>query len=108
MRSYHYHRESDQLPVRGVTTESIMRTATFACGVADKRSGQPPRYDDFMFDQEAGDQMAKATINAHWHYERGRQWASLAPLDMPLKVDGKLNPKAIALCRAAAGQEYVV
>lgn len=55
-----------------------MRTAAFARGVGDKRSGRPPRYDDFMFDQDAGDHMAKATINAHWHYERGRQAPSAA------------------------------
>ncbi len=76
--TYHYDRESDQLPVHGVSTESIMRTAAFARGVGDKRSGRPPRYDDFMFDQDAGDHMAKATINAHWHYERGRQAPSAA------------------------------
>ena len=59
MRSYHYHRENDQLPVRGVSTVSIMRTAAFARGVADKRSGRPPRYDDFMFDQDRGDQIGQ-------------------------------------------------
>jgi hypothetical protein len=33
--------------------------------------------------------------------ETGRQWAALAPRSMPLRIDGKLNPKAIALCDIA-------
>ncbi len=52
-----------------------MRSAAFTAGVNGKRSGQPPRYDDFVFDQDDGDIVAKAKINGHWHYERRRQWA---------------------------------
>ncbi|HEY7229160.1 MAG TPA: hypothetical protein VH558_02190 [Pseudolabrys sp.] len=78
-----------------------MRSRHFAGGVNDKRTGQPPRYDEFTFDQSDSDAVAKAMINGHWQYERGRQWASIAPLSMPLKIEGKLNPKAVALYRAA-------
>ena len=50
---------------------------------------------------------AKSKINAHWNYERGRQWASLAPKSMLVKVDGALNPKAVALYEAARNRGYI-
>ncbi|MGD0026869.1 MAG: hypothetical protein ABSC37_19990 [Xanthobacteraceae bacterium] len=31
----------------------------------------------------------------------------IAPLSMPLKIDGKLNPKAVALFRAASNRKYI-
>jgi hypothetical protein len=75
-----------QVRTRAATAEQIMRSGSFAQGVADRRSGRPPQ-----FDREDG--------NGHsqWAYERGRIWASIAPLDMPLRINGKLNPKAVAL-----------
>jgi hypothetical protein len=85
------HQES----VRRVSIESILRTVAFAAGVDDVRNGRPPNYDSYHG-------------NDHWSYERGRQWASLAPVSMPLKVDGKLNPKAVALANAAYERRLIV
>ncbi len=51
-------------------------------GVDDVRAGKPARFDEFDSDD----------------YERGRQWAMIAPLTMPLRINGgKLNPDAIRL-----------
>jgi hypothetical protein len=76
---------ADQIDTVECTTESIMRTADFAAGVSDVRAGRPPRFDEF-YDA--------------WSYERGRLWATLAPMSMPLRIGHKLNPKAVALfCR---------
>lgn len=106
---YRYHdRDCDQVPVRGVSAESIMRSTAFAAGVNDRRTGKPSRYDDFSFDQSEGEAVASAKINRHWDYERGRQWASIAPFSMPLRIDGKLNPKAVALYRAACKRGYTL
>lgn len=106
-RHYSLDRNVDQIPVRGISLEAIMDSAAFAQGVNDKRTGRSPAYDEFTFDQVDGETFAKASINRHWNYERGRQWAAVAPLSMPLKIDGSLNPKAIALYRAARKRDYV-
>lgn len=105
-RRFH-DRDHEQVPTRGVSAESIMRTADFARGVADKRGGQVPRYDGYNFDQSEGDEAVKVKINGLWNYERGRQWAAVAPLTMPLKIDGDLNSKAVALFRAARQRSYI-
>lgn len=102
-----FDRQCEQIPTRPVSIETTMRSAAFAAGVNHKRAGQPPRYNDFNFDQSEGDAAAEAATNGHWNYERGRQWASIAPLSIPPKIDGKLNPKAIALYRAASHRGYI-
>ena len=90
-----------------VTTATIMQTADFARGVSDKRNGRPPAYDTYNFYNGEADKVAEAKINGLWNYERGRQWACLAPRTMPLRIDGKLNPKAVALCKIAFDRDYV-
>ncbi len=84
-----------------------MRTADFARGVADRRAGKSPDYDADVFCQDDGDDAAITATNAAWAYERGRQWACLAPLSMPLRVKGKLNRKAIALFKAASMRSFI-
>jgi hypothetical protein len=32
-----------------------------------------------------------------FEYERGRQWATVAPLHMPTMINGKVNPAAVSL-----------
>jgi hypothetical protein len=96
-----------QVPTRGTTAKAIMRTAAFLAGVDDVRNGRPPNYETFNFSAGEDDLDAKEKINAHWNYERGRQWASLAPRSMLVKVDGALNPKAIALYEAARNRGYI-
>jgi hypothetical protein len=76
-----------------VSIESIMRSARFAQGVKAVRAGQPARFDDYVGD---------------WEYERGRLFASLAPISMPVWINGKLNPRAIALLRAAFARGLVL
>jgi hypothetical protein len=68
--------------------EQIMASVAFRHGVADVRCGRPPRFDT---ETEGG-----------WLYDWGRQFAVLAPLDMPIVMKRKreLNPRAIELfCR---------
>lgn len=81
----------EQVPTRAVSAEYIMRHAAFARGVAEKRNGRPPDYD----------------ANDDWEYERGRLWASIAPLSMPLKIGGRLNPKAVALYKGARKRNFI-
>jgi hypothetical protein len=97
-----YHdRDREQVSVRLISVKSIMRSAAFAAGVADARSGRPPAYDNYTFNQDAGEAAASRKINGHWNYERGRQFAAIAPVTMPVKIDGGLNPKAVVLYRTA-------
>jgi len=76
-----------------------MESREFARGFEDARRGIP-------FDWRIG---ADATdANASWHYERGRLFAHIAPLNMPLRISGFLNPKALALCGAAFKREFII
>ena len=83
--------EPEQIPTHRVTIEMIMASPEFARGLGDARKGVP-------FDWRSGD----------WNYERGRLFAHIAPLGMPLRIDGHLNPKAVALCEAAFDRELII
>jgi hypothetical protein len=83
---------TDQADTRLTTTRAIMRDPAFAAGVSDVRNGVPFDYNH---------------LNS-WEYELGRLWAYLAPTTMPLKIKGKLNPKAIALCDLAFKRKYLI
>jgi hypothetical protein len=98
---------SEQVPTRAISAQAIMRSAAFVAGVEDVRNGRPPDYDAFTFNQGEEYLGAASKITAHWNYERGRQWASLAPRLMPLKIGAALNPKAVALFCAAAKRGYI-
>ena len=80
-----------QVPTKQVTTAMIMASPEFARGLDDARKGVP-------FDWR----------NGKWNYERGRLFAHIAPLGMPLRIDGHLNPKAVALCEAAFDREFII
>jgi hypothetical protein len=80
-----------QVPTKGTTAARIMASPEFARGLDDARKGVP-------FDWRNGD----------WNYERGRLFAHIAPLGMPLRIDGHLNPKAVALCEAAFDRELII
>jgi hypothetical protein len=77
----------DQIPTRSVTIVEIMSAPMFELGVADVRAdrGYPLGYDLW------GD------TNDRWDYERGRQWARLAPRHLKLKIDGKVTVEALRL-----------
>jgi hypothetical protein len=80
-----------QVPTIITTAESIMASPEFARGLDDARKGAPLDW-----------------RNGGWNYERGRLFAHIAPLGMPLRIDGHLNPKAVALCEAAFDRELII
>jgi hypothetical protein len=81
-------RRCDQVPTAPISAATIMRRTNFRHGLEDARSGRPPRFDELDDDC--------------WSYERGRLFGFIAPLTMPLTVDGKLNRKALALFEVAS------
>ena len=88
------HSVMEQADTIAVTPRQIMATAGFAAGVADVRTGKPTRFDSFGDDD--------------WAYERGRQWALIAPMSMPLRLGRKLNPEAVLhFSRAMFRQEIL-
>jgi len=80
-----------QVPTRKVTITMIMASPEFALGLDDARKGVP-------FDWR----------NGKWNYERGRLFAHIAPLSVPLRINGRLNPKAVALCDAAFDRGLII
>jgi hypothetical protein len=74
----------EQICTVDVTIIEIMSSPQFALGVADARSGRLYR---------AG--YGTWHTNGQWNYERGRQWARLAPASCALKRDGKITPEAV-------------
>jgi hypothetical protein len=75
---------AEQIDTTLTTTRAIMGSVGFAAGVADVRAGKPARFDS-SFDADV------------WTYERGRLWAYLAPVSMPLRIGRRLNPEALRL-----------
>jgi hypothetical protein len=80
-----------QVSAERTTVERVMASPEFACGLDDARKGVP-------FDWR---------INT-WAYERGRLFGHIAPLGMPLRINGHLNPKAVALCEAAFDRKLII
>jgi hypothetical protein len=74
-----------QVPTQGVPTERIMLDRAFIRGFDEVRAGRP-------FDYFADDA---------WEYERGRLFAYIAPISMPLPESGELNRRAKFLFEAA-------
>jgi hypothetical protein len=73
-----------QALTRSVSIRRIVACCEFARGLAEVRKGVP-------FNENKRD----------WNYERGRCFGFIASLDMPLRIGGKLNPKALKLAQAA-------
>jgi hypothetical protein len=78
---------TEQEPTAIVSTVSIMMRDNFQQGVDDVRLGRPARFDELDDD--------------FWAYERGRQFAMVAPISMQVWIGNKINPKAMRLYRAA-------
>jgi hypothetical protein len=78
-----------------VKTERLMRPAAFLRGVEEVRKGVAPDFDFFSLTNDA------------WAYERGRQWALIAPCSMPLYVGARINPKAIILFDKAHDRGWI-
>jgi hypothetical protein len=83
-------RTGDQVPTRLVTVAEIMQQPEFARGAADVRAGRgyPTDYDAWGHD------------DCRWSYERGRQWATLAPRHIPLMINGKVTRAALGWYRS--------
>jgi hypothetical protein len=75
----------EQVKTEKVKIEDVMRTAAFRRGVSDYRHGR--KHFDEENERDPGD----------WHYERGRQFAVLAPCDMQVvsQRTQELNPEAV-------------
>jgi len=71
--------------------DEIVWNTAFRRGFAEARSGRQPKFDDELMFQDG----------LAWVYEWGRQFAILAPPDLPLVLpdEGALNPKAVELFR---------
>jgi hypothetical protein len=74
-----------------VTVRDIVASEEFARGLDEVRREIPFNPD-----------------NDSWDYERGRCFGFIAPLDMPLRIKGKLNPKALALADAAFNRKLLI
>jgi hypothetical protein len=84
---------TSQVKTIAITTERVMGSPEFARGFEDARMG-------VSFDWRIAD--------SDWHYERGRLFAHIAPLSMPLRIGRKLNPKAVALFDAAFSRKLII
>jgi hypothetical protein len=80
-----------QARTHAVSTRSIVASKDFARGLEEVRAGRPFNPD-----------------NGSWSYERGRCFGFIAPLGMPLRIDGKLNPKAVKLADAAFDRKLLI
>ncbi len=85
MKRYKLREGDDQVPTRPVSLEWIIGHPKFAQGVADVRGGRgyPAAFDAWQNTDDA------------WNYERGRQWATLAPRHVRLKFNGKITAAAV-------------
>ena len=70
---------------------SIVVSHAFARGVEEVRAGLP-----FNPDVDS------------WDYERGRCFGFIAPLDLPLRIGTRLNPKALKLAEAAFSRKLLI
>ena len=81
----------EQASTRWVSIRSIVTSKEFARGLDEVRKGLP-----FNPDIDS------------WNYERGRCFGFIAPLGMPLRRRGKLNPKALRLAWAAFTRKLLI
>jgi hypothetical protein len=96
MSNRRFDREQKQISTISITVQEIMETSEFARGFEDARAG-------IAFDWRIG-----SATNHSWSYERGRQFAHIAPITMALRINGKLNRKALLLCSAAFAREIIL
>ena len=73
------------------SARDIISTREFARGFEEVREGLP-------FNANRDD----------WNYERGRAFGFIAPLDMPLRIGTRLNPKAVKLAEAAFSRKLLI
>ena len=73
------------------SARDIISTRAFACGLEEVREG-----------------LAFNPNNDSWDYERGRCFGFIAPLNMPLRIGTRLNPKALKLAEAAFSRKLLI
>ena len=83
---------TSQVRTRGCSSASIMRHPNFGRGLDDIRTGK-------AFADDVDDD--------YWAYERGRLFGAIAPISMPLFVDGRLNRMAVQLFRVASNRRLI-
>ena len=81
--------DREQVNTLSCNAADIVYSPHFAIGVADLRAGAPPRFDEMQ--------------DEYWGYERGRQWAVLAPFTMDPH-----SPTAIRLFEAAEQRGWII
>jgi hypothetical protein len=84
-------RTREQVRTHPVSTRSIVASREFARGLDEVRNGLPFNPD-----------------NDDWNYERGRCFGFIAPLDMPLRIGTRLNPKALELADTAFNRNLLI
>ena len=80
-----------QAHTRRVSVRSIVASREFARGLDEVRNDLPFNAD-----------------NDNWDYERGRYFGFIAPLDMPLRIGTRLNPKALKLAEVAFSRKLLI
>lgn len=81
----------EQANTRCVSVRSIVAGREFARGLDEVRNKIPFNAD-----------------NDDWNYERGRCFGFIAPLDLPLRIGTRLNPKALKLAEAAFSRKLLI
>jgi hypothetical protein len=81
----------EQVRTVSVSIRTIVADREFARGLNEVRNGLP-------FNPN----------NDNWEYERGRAFGFIAPLDMPLRIGTRLNPKALKLADAAFNRKLLI
>ena len=85
--------DRDQVKTEYIGASYFLQSREFARGVDDVRAGRPARFDDYAWDQGG-----MPATDRQWAYEKGQQFATIAPRSMPLRINGKLNLDALRLC----------
>lgn len=80
-----------QVPTSATSITAIMKSRAFRRGVDDARSHRRPAFD----------------LDC-WEYERGRLFAALAPVEMPVMENGRLHRPAVAICRKAFSRKEII
>jgi hypothetical protein len=89
-------RHREQTETRHCSVGTILRRPEFAQGLADIRAGKSPN--STLIDANSG---------GYWAYERGRLVGALMPLDWPLYIDGRPNPKVVELFLRASDRGLI-
>jgi hypothetical protein len=71
---------AEQAETEMVSAASVMRHPSFLRGVEEYRARKRPNFED-----------------ADWNYERGRQWAAIAPRNLKVFTRGRLNRVALLI-----------